>query len=109
MLAAECQIVRRPTMAESDPQMKLALDRLRRRRRVYWVLFSLVVIGLFLVFRVPTQWSTAAPLIYFFVGGALIAYADLLMRQVECPRCHRSFFRQPAYWARRCANCGLPV
>ena len=97
-------------MAESDPQMGLALERLRRRRRVYWVLFSLVVVGLFLlVFLVPTQWSTAAPLIYVFVGGALIAYADLLMRQVECPRCHQSFFRQPAYWARRCTNCGLPA
>jgi hypothetical protein len=96
-------------MAESAPELRQALERLRRRRRAYWALLSLVLVGLFIVFQVPTQWSTAAPLIYVFAGGALIAYVDLLMRQLQCPRCHQSFFRQSAYWARRCANCGLTV
>ena len=96
-------------MADSAPEMRQALERLRRRRKAYWVLLSFVLVGFILVFQVATQWSSAAPLIYVFAGGALIAYADLLMRQLQCPRCHQSFFRQSAYWARRCANCGLAV
>jgi hypothetical protein len=96
-------------MANPAPEMREALERLRRWRKIYWVLLSFILVGFILVFQVPTQWSTAAPLMYVFVGGALIAYADLLMRQLQCPRCHQSFFRQSAYWARRCAHCGLAV
>src|SRR6185295_11602967 len=93
------------------------LARIRTWRRAYWSLFVLVGAGLFVaVGSAPPSWSIAAPLLVVFVGGGAVQVADLLMRQLECPRCRHPFFRSSskvfgvsaegwAYWARRCANC----
>jgi hypothetical protein len=107
-------------MAESDRDVMRSLAAIRRRRRFYWVVLGLILVGFVLAFRVPPPWKVAAPIIYVFVAGASVAYAGLLMRQIECPRCHQLFFRRAgrvfglategwAYGARRCASCGLPL
>jgi len=105
-------------MTESDRDLAGSLNRIRRWRRLYWTLLVAFLIGFAFMFRVPTAWAVAVPIMYLVVGGGAIACADLLMRQLECPRCHGPFFRQVqqafsiranrwAYWTRRCANCGL--
>ncbi len=105
-------------MTEQDTSVTRSLARIRVWRRMYWTLLATVLIGLVAVFGLaPASWSIAAPLVYLLVCGSLIQYTDLLMRHLECPRCHQPFFRSEAtifgvsgqgwaYWARRCVNCG---
>ena len=105
----------------NEPDLSGPLTRIRTWRRVYWSLFALVVAGLVAALgSAPPPWSVAAPLLIVFVGGAVVQFADLLMQQLECPRCRQPFFRSRskvfgisgegwAYWARRCANCRLPI
>jgi hypothetical protein len=86
---------------------------------MYWVLIAGLFGGFITIFAVTSPpWSIAAPLIYALVGGAAVQYADLIMRQIECPRCSQPFFRTEsrvfgistegwAYSSRRCTSCGI--
>src|SRR5262245_38794321 len=105
----------------SDATLAKPLGRIRAWRRIYWCLLALVAAGLVATLgSAPPSWSVAAPLLIIFVGGAVIQYTDLRLRQLECPRCGQPFFRNQskvfgvsaegwAYWARHCANCQLLI
>src|SRR2546425_3994918 len=103
------------------PDLSESLVRIRTWRRTYWFLLALVGAGLVAALgSAPPSWSVAAPLLVVFVGGSVLQFVDLFMRQLQCPRCRQPFFRSRskvfgisgggwAYWARRCANCQLPI
>lgn len=107
-------------MKEQDQLIEQLLKRIRTRRRLYWGAIVLVVIGMLVVFPLATPRNPLVPIIYVIVGGAIVGYLDLLMRQIECPRCHEPFFRNTEkafkipmvgwkYWKSCCASCGITL
>jgi hypothetical protein len=87
----------------------LALDDIRRRRRMAWTVFLLylpVVVIFVLVF------GEAFEPYVILIGMGLFAFTGLRVWWVKCPRCGDKFHATTWYhniWTSECLHCHLPL
>ena len=101
-------------LAETDPSLREGLEKIRRRRRLRWI----VILSFFPavpILSVLATWisgSSKSTLLIGLVWLVLYIVAQLYVTQSVCPRCGNRFHSRGWYsnaFTRHCLNCDLPL